>query len=119
LVAPFPRGPHGADFAPWGGGGRIAALGATLDFHYALLESSQRGMSSQGTNQSRTHRDTEILCVSVSLCLCGLFLSVLSAASVSMARTLSAAQAATQPKKPGVESLLSDAQAAIAAGRLA
>ena len=37
LVAPFRRGPHGADCAPWGGGGRIAALGATLDFHHGLL----------------------------------------------------------------------------------
>src|SRR5437667_4205584 len=31
LVAPFRRGPHGAACAPWGGGGRIAVLGATLD----------------------------------------------------------------------------------------
>src|SRR5438034_1271237 len=38
LVAPFCRGPHGADCAPWGGGGRIAALGATLDFHHGLPE---------------------------------------------------------------------------------
>src|SRR5439155_15311168 len=37
VVAPFGRGPHGADCAPWGGGGRIAALGATLDFHHRLL----------------------------------------------------------------------------------
>src|SRR5436190_21577325 len=37
LVAPFRRGPHGADCAPWGGGGRIAGLGATLDFHHGLL----------------------------------------------------------------------------------
>src|SRR5437867_8270664 len=37
LVAPFRRGPHGADCALWGGGGRIAALGATLDFHHGLL----------------------------------------------------------------------------------
>ena len=33
----FAGGPHGADCAPWGGGGRIAALGATLDFHHGLL----------------------------------------------------------------------------------
>jgi len=37
LVAPFRRGPHGADCAPWGGGGRIAALGAMLEFHHGLL----------------------------------------------------------------------------------
>ena len=37
LVAPHRRGPHGADCAPWGGGGRIAALGATLEFHHGLL----------------------------------------------------------------------------------
>jgi hypothetical protein len=41
LVAPFPRGPHGADCAPWGGGGRIAALGATLDFHHGLLGAAE------------------------------------------------------------------------------
>src|SRR5438876_6855770 len=43
LVAPFPRGPHGADCAPWGGGGRIAALGATLDFHHGLLRRHAAG----------------------------------------------------------------------------
>src|SRR5437773_7456428 len=38
LVAPLCRGPHGADCAPWGGSsGRIAALGATLEFHHGLL----------------------------------------------------------------------------------
>src|ERR671918_2951503 len=32
------RGPHGADCAPWGGSaGRLAALGATLDFHHGLV----------------------------------------------------------------------------------
>src|SRR5438876_9257084 len=40
LVAPFRRGPHGADCAPWGGGGRIVALGATLDFHHGLLSTA-------------------------------------------------------------------------------
>src|SRR6266567_2558073 len=34
------RGPHGEDCAPWGGGGRIAALAATLDFHHGLLGSA-------------------------------------------------------------------------------
>src|SRR6266516_6951431 len=39
LVTPLHRGPHGADCAPWGGtSGRIAALGATLEFHHGLLE---------------------------------------------------------------------------------
>src|SRR5437773_5184971 len=38
LVAPLRRGPHGADCAPWGGSaGRLAALGATPDFHHGLL----------------------------------------------------------------------------------
>src|SRR6266513_4355002 len=37
VVTPFARGPHGADFAPWGGAGRLAALGATPDFHHGLL----------------------------------------------------------------------------------
>src|SRR5206468_5903733 len=38
VVAPLRRGPHGADCAPWGGtSGRLAALGATLDFHHGLL----------------------------------------------------------------------------------
>ena len=38
VVAPLRRGPHGADWAPWGGtSGRRAALGATLDFHHGLL----------------------------------------------------------------------------------
>src|SRR5436190_14365512 len=38
VVAPLRRGPHGADWAPWGGSsGRLAALGATLDFHHWLL----------------------------------------------------------------------------------
>jgi enediyne biosynthesis protein E4 len=36
VVAPFARGPHGADCAPWGGAGRLAALGATADFHHGL-----------------------------------------------------------------------------------
>jgi heme a synthase len=32
------RGPHGADCAPWGGSaGRLAALGATPEFHHGLL----------------------------------------------------------------------------------
>src|SRR6266487_177768 len=40
VVAPLRRGPHGADCAPWGGSaGRLAALGATLDFHHGLLMS--------------------------------------------------------------------------------
>jgi hypothetical protein len=35
VVAPLRRGPHGADCAPWGGSaGRLAALGATPDFHH-------------------------------------------------------------------------------------
>src|SRR5436309_13449194 len=29
VVAPLRRGPHGADCAPWGGVGRLAALGPT------------------------------------------------------------------------------------------
>jgi S-formylglutathione hydrolase len=38
VVRPFGRGPHGADCAPWGGSsGRLAALGATPDFHHGLL----------------------------------------------------------------------------------
>src|SRR5437867_7795736 len=38
VVAPLRRGPHGADCAPWGGSsGRLAVLGATLDFHHGLL----------------------------------------------------------------------------------
>src|SRR5438477_12413720 len=38
VVAPVRRGPHGADCAPCGGSpGRLAALGATLDFHHGLL----------------------------------------------------------------------------------
>src|SRR5207249_7292653 len=38
LVAPLRRGPHGADCAPWDGtSGRLAALGATLDFHHGPL----------------------------------------------------------------------------------
>src|SRR5437773_6249770 len=38
VVAPHRRGPHGADCAPWGGSaGRLAALGATPDFHHGLL----------------------------------------------------------------------------------
>src|SRR5438034_3502603 len=41
-------------------------------------------MSSPGVNQPRRHRDTEILCVFVSLWL---ILSVLSASSVSISRT--------------------------------
>src|SRR5438034_5685683 len=37
VVAPLRRGPHAADCAPWGGSsGRLAALGATLDFHHGL-----------------------------------------------------------------------------------
>src|SRR5438093_11398880 len=46
VVAPLRRGPHGADFAPWGGSaGRLAALGATLDFH--------RGLPAGAVNRSR------------------------------------------------------------------
>src|SRR5213595_3609632 len=37
VVTPLRRGPHGADCAPWGGEGRLAALGATLEFHHGLL----------------------------------------------------------------------------------
>src|SRR5438552_563745 len=41
VVAPLRRGPHGADCAPWGGSsGRLAALGATPDFHHGLLRRS-------------------------------------------------------------------------------
>src|SRR2546425_11861048 len=41
VVAPLHRGPHGADCAPWGGtSGRLAALGATLDFHHGLLRAN-------------------------------------------------------------------------------
>src|SRR5437899_5658163 len=37
VVAPLRRGPHGADWAPGGGSsGRLAVLGATLDFHHGL-----------------------------------------------------------------------------------
>src|SRR5206468_11014254 len=37
VVAPHGRGPHGAVSAPWGGrAGRLAALGATPDFHHGL-----------------------------------------------------------------------------------
>ena len=43
VVAPVRRGPHGADCAPWGGSaGRLAALGATLDFHHGLLAAPRR-----------------------------------------------------------------------------
>src|SRR2546426_10279770 len=41
VVAPFARGPHGAAFAPWGGAGRLAVLGATPDFHHGLLAGMQ------------------------------------------------------------------------------
>src|SRR5213594_1486476 len=42
VVAPLRRGPHGADCAPWGGSsGRLAALGATLEFHHGLLGEAQ------------------------------------------------------------------------------
>src|SRR5213592_2855652 len=42
VVAPLRRGPHGADCAPWGGSsGRLAALGATPDFHRGLLGSTR------------------------------------------------------------------------------
>ena len=52
VVAPLRRGPHGADFAPWGGlAGRLAALGATLDFHHELLEHAERGNSSAATDR--------------------------------------------------------------------
>src|SRR5213596_1947542 len=41
VVAPHRRGPHGADCAPWGGrAGRLAGLGATLDFRRGLLKAS-------------------------------------------------------------------------------
>src|SRR5438034_4915718 len=44
VVAPLRRGPHGADCAPWGGSvGRLAALGATPDFHHGLLAAAIRG----------------------------------------------------------------------------
>ncbi|HSC29271.1 MAG TPA: gamma-glutamyltransferase family protein [Vicinamibacterales bacterium] len=36
------RGPHGAWFAPGGGAGRLAALGATRAFHHGLLAARQR-----------------------------------------------------------------------------
>src|SRR6266516_384040 len=43
----FSRGPHGADCAPWGGSaGRLAALGATPDFHHGLLGLGEGGWSS-------------------------------------------------------------------------
>jgi hypothetical protein len=43
------RGPHGAWFAPWGGAGRLAALGATPDSHHGLRRGDYRGGSrSQG-----------------------------------------------------------------------
>ena len=43
VVAPNRRGPHGADCAPWGGSaGRLAALGATPDFHHGLLAQSNQ-----------------------------------------------------------------------------
>src|SRR5437773_5767905 len=38
VVTPLRRGPHGADCAPWGGEGRLAALAATLEFHHGLLD---------------------------------------------------------------------------------
>src|SRR6266568_4386800 len=49
LVAPLRRGPHGADCAPWGGGGRIAALGATLDFRHGLQGADPRVAPSAAT----------------------------------------------------------------------
>ncbi|PYQ98419.1 MAG: hypothetical protein DMF97_12680 [Acidobacteria bacterium] len=49
VVAPLRRGPHGADCAPWGGtSGRLAALGATLDFHHGLLGQDGRGGRGDG-----------------------------------------------------------------------
>src|SRR5438552_5264055 len=42
VVAPLRRGPHGADCPPWGGSsGRLAVLGATLDFHHRLLRAGE------------------------------------------------------------------------------
>src|SRR5205814_6086322 len=50
VVAPLRRGPHGADCAPWGGSaGRLAALGATLDFHHGLL--AQSGQTRQAATR--------------------------------------------------------------------
>src|SRR5947207_11665493 len=58
LVAPLCRGPHGADCAPWGGtSGRIAALGATLEFHHGLLgrvEDVTRRAGRPGRLEART-----------------------------------------------------------------
>src|SRR5437773_10736783 len=44
VVTPLRRGPHGADCAPWGGEGRLAALGATLEFHHGLLDNPAAGI---------------------------------------------------------------------------
>ena len=46
------RGPRGADFAPWGGSaGRLAALGATLEFHHGPLARAYQGRN-RGPEQS-------------------------------------------------------------------
>src|SRR5207247_8844261 len=65
VVAPLRRGPHGADCAPWGGSaGRLAALGATLDFHHGLLtpqhgktRNEEHDREHEGTKKSQTALD--------------------------------------------------------------
>src|SRR5439155_2001877 len=59
VVAPLRRGPHGADCAPWGGSaGRLAALGATPDFHHGLLAAgvaqAQRGAAPPRASAAQT-----------------------------------------------------------------
>src|SRR5206468_6156675 len=61
VVAPVRRGPHGADCAPWGGtSGRLAALGATPEFHHGLLGPRQflRTISAQH-EATKIHEDHE------------------------------------------------------------
>src|SRR6266536_2538356 len=55
VVAPLRRGPHGADCAPWGGSaGRLAALGATPDFHHGLSSSCRTTLPA--AVQKKTYR---------------------------------------------------------------
>jgi hypothetical protein len=60
VVAPLHRGPHGADCAPWGGtSGRLAALGATLDFHHGLLTRTE--LAQRALTTFRIRRDVRLV----------------------------------------------------------
>src|SRR5438876_2929317 len=60
LVAPLCRGPHGADCAPWvGTSGRIATLGATLDFHQGLPGGAAQGREPDFEKQVQQQADTD------------------------------------------------------------